>query len=241
MNDLNGFWNDASLLLLSWLLGALVGAQREAQGRAAGLRTHVLVCGASCLLTLVSRDPTNGDRGRIAAQIVSGVGFLGAGVILRKGVSVRGLTTAATIWTAAALGIAVGMGGRFALLAVLATFLVLATLTTAKRLETRLRRTAPREAFLSVVVGRKKGHIGLILQTLTDAGAMVTSFETEDMDDNEPILAAPDDGAQERTLRAPKSDRLLRIALNLDGGVSQADIAAALTEALPGTSFEWET
>lgn len=234
--------SDAGLLLFAWFLGALVGAQREAQGRAAGLRTHVLVCSAACLLTLVSRDPANGDRGRIAAQIVSGVGFLGAGVILRKGVSVRGLTTAATIWTVAALGIAVGMGGRFALLAAFATFLVLITLTLVRHIEDRLQKSAPREAVLSVVVSRKRGRVGLVLQTLTDAGAIVTSFETEDVEPEEGRLS-PTAIINEASPSAPvpKNERLLRIALRLDSGVRQADVASALTEALPGTVFEWET
>lgn len=119
---------DGGLLLLAWLLGGCVGWQREAHGHAAGLRTHALVCGASCLLSLLSFSGEGGDPGRIAAQVVTGVGFLGAGVILRRDTSVRGLTTAATVWVVAGIGLAVGAGFHFALLAVLATMLTLLTL-----------------------------------------------------------------------------------------------------------------
>ena len=232
MPSLSGFWRDAALLLLAWVLGGVVGAQREAQGRAAGLRTHTLVCGAACLLTLVSQN-NEADKGRIAAQIVSGIGFLGAGVILRKGVSVRGLTTAATIWTAAALGIAVGFGGEMACLAVFATLLVLITLTFAKGLETRLRQAAPHEAILTVTVGRGKRRVAQILETITDSGAFVTGFESES---GEPAL---DDETQ--IPHVSKSIQTLRIVLRLGSGVTQADVASALTAALPDVPFEWET
>ena len=223
-HSFDGFFHDAGLLLLAWFLGALLGAQREAQGRSAGLRTHALVCGAACLLTLVSEGGA-ADKGRIAAQIVSGIGFLGAGVILRKGVSVRGLTTAATIWTAAALGIAVGFGGRFALLAAFFTGVVLLTLIPAKLLAKTLQKNAPREAILTVTVGRNKGLVAKILQTLTEAGVYVTNFETETL----PTAGADDEKRQ------------LRIDLRFGGGVSQGDVAAALTDVLPpGTSVAWD-
>lgn len=122
------FLRDGGLLLFAWLLGGIIGWQRESKGHTAGLRTHALVCGASCLLSLVSFSGQGGDKGRIAAQIVSGIGFLGAGVILRRGASVRGLTTAATVWLVAGVGIAVGAGLHFALLAALTTAITLLTL-----------------------------------------------------------------------------------------------------------------
>jgi putative Mg2+ transporter-C (MgtC) family protein len=108
-------------LVLAAALGGAIGAEREYRERHAGLRTHLVVCVGSALFTLVSAygfhdflvssgalvrtDPT-----RIAAQIVSGIGFLGAGAIIRQGLSVRGLTTAATLWLVAAIGMAVGAG-----------------------------------------------------------------------------------------------------------------------------------
>jgi putative Mg2+ transporter-C (MgtC) family protein len=117
-------------LLLALLLGGLIGWERERHERPAGLRTHILVCVGAALVTQVSQSfGVNGDR--IAAQVVTGVGFLGAGTIIREGSSgiVRGLTTAATLWAIAGVGIAVGYGGMYAELATIATFLILFTLT----------------------------------------------------------------------------------------------------------------
>lgn len=99
-------------LLLAFLAGGLVGLERERQERPAGLRTHMLVCGGSLLFTVISLNiGDRGDHTRIAAQIVSGIGFLGAGTIFRSGSSVRGLTTAAGLWTVAAIGMGIGAGG----------------------------------------------------------------------------------------------------------------------------------
>src|SRR6476661_8846487 len=94
-------------------LGGAIGLERELRERGAGLRTHLVVCVGSALFTLVSAYAFVGphvDPTRIAAQIVSGIGFLGAGAIIRQGLSVRGLTTAATLWLVAAIGMASGAG-----------------------------------------------------------------------------------------------------------------------------------
>jgi putative Mg2+ transporter-C (MgtC) family protein len=113
-------------------LGGAVGLERELREREAGFRTHLLVSVGSCLFTLVSAYGFSEFRGasvdptRIAAQIVTGIGFLGAGAIIRQGFSVRGLTTAATLWVVAAIGMASGAGYFSA--AVLTTALVLFTL-----------------------------------------------------------------------------------------------------------------
>jgi putative Mg2+ transporter-C (MgtC) family protein len=93
-------------LLLAGLLGGLIGLERELRGYPAGIRTIALVALGSCLFTDISRLLGGDDR--VAAQIVTGIGFLGAGVIFREGLSVRGITTAATIWSAAAVGMAIG-------------------------------------------------------------------------------------------------------------------------------------
>ncbi len=125
------------------LLGGVVGIERDIHGRAAGLRTHMLVSVGSALFTLVSITMAEangrvGDPGRIAAQVVSGIGFLGAGTILKSGFSVRGLTTAACMWLVAAIGMACAAG--FLIQAVIVAFGVLLVLLTAKRLENRLHR-----------------------------------------------------------------------------------------------------
>lgn len=109
-------------LLLAAAAGALIGMEREKHGRPAGLRTHLLVALASCLMMIISETfylkyeeiPGTSilriDPSRIAAQIVAGIGFIGAGVILKDGLTVRGLTTAACLWLAAAIGMGFGMG-----------------------------------------------------------------------------------------------------------------------------------
>ncbi|HRZ88368.1 MAG TPA: MgtC/SapB family protein [Spirochaetia bacterium] len=126
----------AARLLAALAAGAAIGLEREARRQTAGLRTHILICLGSTLLMLLSiwmpqtyMDMKGGDPGRIAAQVVSGIGFLGAGAFIKIGNNMKGLTTAASIWTAAALGLAIGAGlwipAFFALLLVLAVLILL--------------------------------------------------------------------------------------------------------------------
>lgn len=120
-------------------LGALIGLERDVHGRNAGLRTHLLVSMGSALFMVMSElvslkareagadlTPVNADPGRIAAQVVTGIGFIGAGAILKSGLSVRGLTTAATLWIVASIGMAAGTGS-FAI-ASITTFLTIVSL-----------------------------------------------------------------------------------------------------------------
>lgn len=102
-------------LFLAVLIGGIVGFEREIHQRPAGFRTHILVCLGSTLIMITSLEMHNlfgasSDPGRIAAQVVSGIGFLGAGTILREGVTIRGLTTAASLWATAAIGLSIGAG-----------------------------------------------------------------------------------------------------------------------------------
>jgi putative Mg2+ transporter-C (MgtC) family protein len=100
-------------LFVAAALGGAIGLERELRERQAGLRTHLVVCVGAALFTLVGAYAFTGpntDPSRIAAQIVTGIGFLGAGAIIRQGLSVRGLTTAATLWLVAAIGMAAGAG-----------------------------------------------------------------------------------------------------------------------------------
>jgi len=102
---------DLLKLVFALAIGALIGAEREFHDKAAGLRTIILICVGSTLFTIFSvRIAGDKDPGRVAAQIVTGVGFIGAGVILHRRGQVRGLTTASAIWIAAALGIGAGTG-----------------------------------------------------------------------------------------------------------------------------------
>jgi putative Mg2+ transporter-C (MgtC) family protein len=116
-------------LVVAFVVGGIVGIERERRAKAAGLRTHMLVSGGSAIFTVASltlfSGGSTGDRGRVAAQIVTGVGFLGAGAIIRSGASVSGLTTSATIWVAAGLGMLAG-GGAYALAVVSAVLTIIA-------------------------------------------------------------------------------------------------------------------
>lgn len=130
-------------LVLSMLLGAVVGYERKRKGQTAGVRTFSLIAMGSTLAMLLSiyvpqeyMGLKNGDPGRIAAQVVTGIGFLGAGAIIQMKGSVRGLTTAAGIWMVAALGMAVGVG--MYLLAIIATLLILFILVHLEQIERRL-------------------------------------------------------------------------------------------------------
>lgn len=127
-------------ILLSIILGGIIGIDREKVGKPAGLRTHILVCLGSTITMLVSvfmfcqfQGKTNLDPGRIPAQVISGIGFLGAGTIMLEGPTVKGLTTAATLWVVAAIGLTIGIG--FYYVAILATFFILLTLTTLRKFE----------------------------------------------------------------------------------------------------------
>lgn len=119
-------WSMVGRLAVAALLGALVGGEREYRGYPAGVRTIALVCLGSALFTEMSSTFGESDSARVAAQIVTGIGFLGAGVIVREGVTLHGVTTAATIWTSASLGIAVAQG--FFVVAVFVALAVVALL-----------------------------------------------------------------------------------------------------------------
>lgn len=105
---------------MSLALGFAIGIERESRGKDAGISTHVLVIAGAALFTLISALVDPMSTSRIAAQIVSGIGFLGAGLILKEGASVKNLTTAASLWVAGAIGMAIGFG--FYTIAVIAAF-----------------------------------------------------------------------------------------------------------------------
>lgn len=123
-------WSQAICILIAFVCGAIVGFERERGHKPAGLRTQILICVGSAIFTVISMSAPLGGRepARIAAQIVTGVGFLGAGSIMRDRYQITGLTTAATIWTVSALGIVAGAGYVTQAVALsLAVYLVLAS------------------------------------------------------------------------------------------------------------------
>lgn len=136
-------------LLLGALLGGGIGLERQVHGRPAGFRTHLLVCVASVLLMSVSQS-LGGDPGRLAAGAITGIGFLGAGVVLKSGLSVHGLTTAACLWIVSAIGLAIGSGLHFA--ALLSFAITLVSLWLLRYVEDRIPRLAYKH--VTIVVDR---------------------------------------------------------------------------------------
>jgi len=128
------------------LLAGAIGWEREIHGRPAGIRTHMLLMMGVILFCSAGRFFPMSESSRVAAQVVVGIGFLGAGSILRSGADIKGLTTAASIWATAGIGMAVSLGGAFEVIAVIATILALATLVGVDTLEHRYLHTKRSQA-----------------------------------------------------------------------------------------------
>lgn len=161
--------------------GGIVGIERERSRRPAGLRTHVLVSVGSALIMQVSLSmwaltahglQGNGDPGRIAAQVVSGIGFLGAGTIMREGMTVRGLTTAASLWVVAGVGLAAGAGLYTE--ALVSTFLVVVTLKTLVHVERFFNSKSDAHTII-VHVTDTPGRLGALASVCSRWGANVVS------------------------------------------------------------------
>jgi len=185
-------------VVLAGVLGGAIGAEREIREREAGLRTHMLVAVGAALFTLVSaygwgdfhfsqKSGVTYDPSRIAAQIVTGIGFLGAGAIIRQGLAVRGLTTAASLWVVAAIGLAAGAGYYSG--AIITTVVVLVSLwplrIVAHRLFTRIR--PPGEQRLEVDL-RPNESPAILIGALERVGGVVHAFELEDARDRRRVL-----------------------------------------------------
>ena len=169
-------------LLLAGVLGGLIGFEREAHGRPAGLRTHILVSLGSALFTIVSLSYSGerSDPSRIASQIVTGIGFLGAGTIIRQGSIVRGLTTAASLWTTAAIGMAVGTGGgNLTYLAIVASLIVFVTLSVLNRIEhVMISKRETRDLVVTLMNGR--AGIAAVLEVFTSQNITVQGVSSEE-------------------------------------------------------------
>ena len=178
-------WEIALRLLLAVVLGGAIGFERERHNRPAGFRTHILVCAGSALIMMVSAYGFTGlgspgyisDPGRIAAGVVTGIGFLGAGTILQQRGSVRGLTTAATIWVVSGVGLAAGVG--FYLGAVLTTAFVLISLQLLRQAEVRIF-SKQRMKRLMVRAVDQPGLLGRIGATLGDMDVNIRKTELSD-------------------------------------------------------------
>jgi putative Mg2+ transporter-C (MgtC) family protein len=180
-------WDESLLrLALAAVLGGLIGVERELREREAGLRTHLLVALGSALFTIVGAygfhaflnsgaSVVRADPTRIAAQIVTGIGFLGAGAIIRQGLSVRGLTTAATLWVVAAVGLAAGAG--YYSVAMITTALVLIALYPLRIIAYKiLSRFRPEDGRLLVALPAGEPP-GRIVDEIEQFGARISSLD----------------------------------------------------------------
>lgn len=172
-------------LALAAALGGMIGLEREASGKPAGFRTNLLICLGAALITALSRlvalnaqgTGYAADPGRMAAQIVSGMGFLGAGTIMQSRGIVTGLTTAATLWVVAAIGMAVGAGAYVAALA--STILVMLALMILGRVEDHLLIRRPSERVIEVVFTATDAGLRTLEDLLTGRGLHIVSVRIE--------------------------------------------------------------
>lgn len=169
-------WELLVKLSIAVVLAGAIGWEREHQGRPAGIRTHMLMAVGVVLFAEASRAFAPNDPARIASQIVTGVGFIGAGAIMRMGIEVRGLTTASAVWAAAAIGLAVSAGGAMLLIAVLATALALITLIVVDRFEAKL---FHRLAFAMVVSLDGPSTIGALLDACNESPSKLADARRE--------------------------------------------------------------
>lgn len=181
-----GEYLDVALkIVLSFLFGALIGFEREKRNRPAGLRTHILVSVGAALITLVSIEffrKYGESPSRIAANIVVGIGFLGAGTIMKEGVSVRGLTTAASIWVASAIGLACGLGYYYP--AILGTAITVVTLVFMRNVETTSFVRGKNRRMLSVMVEKEQpGILGRIATVLGEHSINIENIKLERSDE----------------------------------------------------------
>lgn len=167
-------------LMLALILGGAVGFEREHKSRPAGLRTHILICIGAALVQITAinyirlNSLTGIDPMRLGAQVISGIGFLGAGTILKEGANIKGLTTAASTWAVGCIGLAAGSGLYFE--ATLATILILLSLKGFKKIETRLEREK-KNITIELTIDNKPGTIGRIGGILGNLDIHIVNIE----------------------------------------------------------------
>jgi putative Mg2+ transporter-C (MgtC) family protein len=224
----------AGRMTAALFLGAVVGLERQWRQRTAGTRTNALVAaGASAFVMaglLVNEDPT--ARGRIASYVVSGIGFLGAGVIFKDSGNVRGLNTAATIWCSAAIGILAGLGAP--LLALMLAVAVIFTNTVLRPLAYRLHPVLPEAIPIATAYGlnltcRSSDEVHLrtlLLSTISQSGATLQAIHSEDIENSDRMRISA-----ELTTTGQKNEVLEQIVarLSLEPGVSAVSWSIAPT------------
>lgn len=180
-------------LFVAALLGGIVGLERENKKRAAGLRTHLLVSLGSALVMVTAtyvmqqyHGIVNVDPTRMGAQVISGIGFLGAGTIIKQGASVKGLTTAASLWTVACVGLAVGAGHYIA--AVVAVAIIYGALVLLEKFESRRIDQAQVNPEFTLKVVNVPGKLGEVASMIGSAGANITNIEVESDDEQYTLI-----------------------------------------------------
>lgn len=197
-------------LTLACILGGLIGLERESLNRPAGFRTYTLVCVGSALAMVVSMDmyfqfyqTVSVDPGRIAAQVVSGIGFLGAGTIMKEGATVRGLTTAAGLWGVACIGLAVGAG--MYLPAIVTTALILFVLIYFVKFEEHFTGMRLYKGIV-LVVNDGPGQVGIIGSLLGEMGVLIKNIslnrlESGDLLEIELLVSLPSEITIEEVIK----------------------------------------
>ncbi len=220
-------WPLAGRLLIATVIGGLIGAEREWHGHTAGLRTHMVVCLAACLVAITDTLLPYARWGQIAPAIMTGVGFLGAGTIIRseRGKGVQGLTTAASVWASAGLGLATGYGHNAELLAVVAAVIILLTLTIVGRFE----------AF--ALHHRRIGDLVIVLKSTDQDEA---SAQTEALLRQLTALGVKIGGAVSETLDDKNKNKVIRLHLRLPKGITSSDVACELGGNPHILQFDWD-
>lgn len=204
-------------LILAAVLSGIVGFEREFHGRAAGFRTHILLCIGSTLIMLTSMHifdiyypRISPDPARIAAGVITGIGFLGAGTILHFKSSIRGLTTAASLWVVSGIGLAVGSGFYYG--AILTTLLTMVALMIFSKLEHSMIR---KDWYRTVVIESKEGtdQLKAIREILADRNANITDFEAERAKDGASMILKI--GLKLHTVRT--ADQIIDDLIHLNG------------------------
>ena len=198
-------------LAAACVLGGIIGFEREHVHRPAGLRTHILVCVGSALVMVTSEfiyfrysSHVNVDPARLGAQVISGIGFLGAGTIIKEGISVKGLTTAASLWAVSCVGIAVGIG--FYSGAIIATVIIFLILVVIKKTQGKISMQKNTRLFIHTRI--KKGEVNELSGLIQEMGVKIkrTDFVSSEID----------------------GEMVIRFTLDISGQISMAELIEAI-------------
>lgn len=219
------WWELGLRLFGAALLGGLIGFEREYNDQPAGFRTHILVTLGSALFTMagaygtaafVDAEVIRFDPTRVAAQVVTGIGFLGAGAILRQGINIRGLTTAASIWVTASIGVAVALG--FWAAAVMTTALALGSLLLLRSMERLVLRSLRKSVFKVVLDLKREGNLSEVHRVFDRHRVHIRSM---------------------KTVGEPGDDRQMVSSLQLPEGLSIEELTDTLRRIDDVTSVDW--